>query len=245
MNDLVPKPTPLDKAEARKLADAIKVNVSLGWNAIRQARQDVLRLEAGRGWEALGYTSWADCVQKEFGWSRRSSYDVIKAAKVEAKLLCENRNCGEIPTSHLLAVADLPVNEAKKVIRKANKNPNKPATRKRIDELAAKAAAALQGKTSEQKKEIIEKAEEELEQRVKVRAKRDGLALLRRKAAKLTGKMRKLIAAAADRTDFPVEAGLRIVAEIDEVLDRDLEMQLERTDLLDKHWKGTRKRKAA
>jgi hypothetical protein len=31
-----------------------------GWEALRAARQDVLRLEEGRGWKALGYATWAE-----------------------------------------------------------------------------------------------------------------------------------------------------------------------------------------
>jgi len=55
--------TTLDAAEARRLTDDIKGFVTFTWDLVQEAY-------VGRAWVALGYSSWDDYCELEFGTSR-------------------------------------------------------------------------------------------------------------------------------------------------------------------------------
>ncbi len=201
----------LGKSAARELIESIKVNVQRGHDAVRKARADLIRLDEGKGWAALNYSSLVDCIQQEMGWKKPQAYAILRAARVEAKLDSENQNIGEMPTSHLLAVADLPINEAKKVMRKVNKEPRP--TRQRVEQLAAeaqkmiaareaRAVDKLAGMSAEQKLAHIQKKQDDLKHEVKMKRKREGIQQMQQRALKLTAKHRKLHAGIADLSDF-------------------------------------------
>lgn len=71
--------TPLSAQEARRLVDEIHADV----NALGEK---LLRLKDGRGWKALGYESWRDCVASEFKQSESQLYRLLLAEQVNQQL---------------------------------------------------------------------------------------------------------------------------------------------------------------
>lgn len=71
--------TPMTVQEARECADAIKGN-------LESLRLMLLQLHRREGWKALGYSSWRECAQKEFGQSQGYVYKLLHAAEVEENL---------------------------------------------------------------------------------------------------------------------------------------------------------------
>ncbi len=55
-------------------------------NQAAAMRASLLRLHDRMGWRALGYTSWLEMGQREFGLERRYMYRLLDAAKVERNL---------------------------------------------------------------------------------------------------------------------------------------------------------------
>ena len=65
--------------EARQCADEIKTGInSIG--------QKLLQLYEGDGWKALGYSSWRECGQVEFGFKQSHIYRLLDAAEVERNI---------------------------------------------------------------------------------------------------------------------------------------------------------------
>ena len=65
--------------EARQCADEIKTGInSIG--------QKLLQLYEGDGWKALGYSSWRECGQVEFGFKQSHVYRLLDAAEVERNI---------------------------------------------------------------------------------------------------------------------------------------------------------------
>lgn len=62
--------------EARKCVDFIR-------GSMESARRELLRLYEGRGWEALGYSNWRECVIAEFSQSQTHLYRQLQAAQIE------------------------------------------------------------------------------------------------------------------------------------------------------------------
>lgn len=72
--------------EARRCADEVKVGMfNIG--------KKLLELYEGDGWEVLGYTSWRECAQIEFGFKQSHVYRLLDAAEVERNI--ENSPIGE------------------------------------------------------------------------------------------------------------------------------------------------------
>jgi len=69
-------------AEADARAFVSSINARIG-----DIREMVIELHDHRGWEALGYASWKECVKKEFDWSESYSHRLVAAGKIERKLL--------------------------------------------------------------------------------------------------------------------------------------------------------------
>lgn len=84
----------MDQAEARSTVDAIKGHLD-------SARKLLLDLEEREGWRALGYSSWRECAQAEFGQSQAYLYRQLAAAKIERDL---DSPIGEMPESHARAL---------------------------------------------------------------------------------------------------------------------------------------------
>lgn len=64
-----------DEAEARALTDAIKEGVEKTYRRLLQAHR-------WRAWSALGYASWRDYAQAEFGMSQSYAYRLLDTARV-------------------------------------------------------------------------------------------------------------------------------------------------------------------
>jgi hypothetical protein len=73
--------------EARTSIDRIR-------RGLENIRHEVLDLYERRGWEALGYTSWRECVVAEFGQSQSQLYEALDAGRVERVLSDNFRNSG-------------------------------------------------------------------------------------------------------------------------------------------------------
>lgn len=69
----------MDVNEARQSVD--RINAQLNGASV-----ELLRLYEGRGWQALGYTSWSECAAVEFGDSKGRMYQLLNAAFVEREL---------------------------------------------------------------------------------------------------------------------------------------------------------------
>lgn len=70
-------------------------------------RTDVLRLKEGEGWRALGFLTWRDCVEEEFGQSQAYLYRLLSAAKIEREISPIGEKSTPIPESHLRELAPL------------------------------------------------------------------------------------------------------------------------------------------
>jgi hypothetical protein len=64
-----------DEAEARALTDAIKEGVEKTYRRLLQAHR-------WRAWSALGYASWRDYAQTEFGIGQSRAYQLLDQARV-------------------------------------------------------------------------------------------------------------------------------------------------------------------
>lgn len=70
-------------------------------------RQEALRFHEGQGWKALGYDSFADCMQDRLGYSKRHSYQLLDAARIENNLSAPWRT-EPIPERHLRPLSAIP-----------------------------------------------------------------------------------------------------------------------------------------
>lgn len=86
---------------------------------IHNARALYFDLYERKGWEALGYRSWRECVIKEFGGKQAYAYLQLSAAKVERNISTIVEKPTSIPESHLRPLAALPPEEQREVYKKA------------------------------------------------------------------------------------------------------------------------------
>lgn len=77
MSDLVI--APMTRERALEVVGAIRSH-------LENARTLLYELYTGKGWEALGYGSWRECVAAEFGQSQSQLYRELAAAHIEANL---------------------------------------------------------------------------------------------------------------------------------------------------------------
>lgn len=68
-----------DEAEARDLTEQIKGSVEKTWRLLLNAHE-------WKAWAALGYGSWRDYAQAEFGMSQAHAYRLLDAAKVAREI---------------------------------------------------------------------------------------------------------------------------------------------------------------
>jgi hypothetical protein len=96
---------PMTAQQARECADAIKGN-------LESLRFMLLDLQRRRGWEALGYSTWRECAQAEFGQSQGYIYKLLHAAEVEENLaqsgFIQLDKTEHIPVSQLEELHKLP-----------------------------------------------------------------------------------------------------------------------------------------
>lgn len=98
--------------EARECVKKINQN-------IQSTRALLLELYERKGWEALGYGSWRECVVKEFGGKQAYAYFQLSAAKVERNLSTIVEKTESILESHLRPLASLQPEEQKEAYGKA------------------------------------------------------------------------------------------------------------------------------
>lgn len=79
--------------EARECVSAINSHMN-------SARAELLRLYEGRGWESLGYASWRECAETEFGQTQTHLYRQLAAAEIEQRI-SPRGEIGTIPEKHL------------------------------------------------------------------------------------------------------------------------------------------------
>ena len=70
---------PLSREAARELVDGIKARIS-------DVRAALVELYEGEGWRALGYASWRNCAEAEFGGSAGHLYRLLDAAEVDRNI---------------------------------------------------------------------------------------------------------------------------------------------------------------
>lgn len=91
---------PMIYKEAREVADQIKGNMN-------NVRHLVLALYDGKGWDALGYASWRDCVTKEFQGKHSYLYYQLEAAQTERNISTMVENSSSIPERQLRPLTKL------------------------------------------------------------------------------------------------------------------------------------------
>jgi hypothetical protein len=89
--------TLMDATEARECVNLI--NKHLG--NLRALLHD---LHNRKGWEALGYQSWRECVNQEFAYDQSYLYRLLSAAQVEINI---HSPVGEIPERQLRELAKI------------------------------------------------------------------------------------------------------------------------------------------
>lgn len=97
--------------EARECIFQIKQQVS-------EFRRLVYDLDKRRGWEALGYRSWHECVMTEFDNNERYLYNVLYAAQIEANIY-STEQIGQIPERHLRPLQDVESEDQREVWQRA------------------------------------------------------------------------------------------------------------------------------
>ena len=98
MNELAKGPMTVE--EARTCADQINANMT-------NIRVLVLALYERKGWAALGYNSWRDCVVKEFNQSQSYLYQQLGAAQTARNISAIAENSDMIPESQLRSLVKL------------------------------------------------------------------------------------------------------------------------------------------
>ena len=98
-NEITPDVPQLDERQARKLIARINAGIEDVANLI-------IQLYYGKGWSAMGYTSWASCCKGEFNRSASWACRQIKAAEQRKALALpmatdDAADTSEIPESHL------------------------------------------------------------------------------------------------------------------------------------------------
>lgn len=87
-------------------ADEARLCVTQINSHMNGARVLLLKLYEGRGWAALGYASWRECVVNEFDASKTHLYRELEAAKIESRI-SPMGEIGALPERQLRPLAAL------------------------------------------------------------------------------------------------------------------------------------------
>ena len=90
----------MTEAEARQAVEDIRAGLS-------GVRDKLLELREREGWRALGYQSWRECAQAEFGFGQSRVYELLNAAKTERNISAMAENQDPIPERQLRPLANL------------------------------------------------------------------------------------------------------------------------------------------
>ncbi len=102
----------MDATEARAVVTRIKTRIDL-------ARGELLELKDREGWKALGYKSWRQCAEAEFGASTATLYRQLEAAEIARDL--QDSQFENLPTSQLQAVKQLPPEQRIEAFERADR----------------------------------------------------------------------------------------------------------------------------
>lgn len=100
----------MTEAEARECVDAIK-------SGIINVGRKLLELHEREGWRALGYASWRECAQAEFGFRQSRVYQLLEAAEIERNISTMVEI--PIPERQLRPLAALPADLQREVWQQA------------------------------------------------------------------------------------------------------------------------------
>ena len=111
MNETAIAIRPMIYKEARECVDKINTNMN-------NVRHLILDLHDRKGWEALGYTNWRDCVTAEFKQNQRYLYYQLEAAQTE-KNICTIVQKEPIPEGQLRPLSKLEPEQQREAWQKA------------------------------------------------------------------------------------------------------------------------------
>jgi hypothetical protein len=99
-------------------ADEARILVNEIRSGIVNVGRKLLELKERDGWRALGYNTWRDCAQMEFGYKQSRVYQLLEAAEIERNIstIVENQL---IPESHLRPLAALEPEQQRKACLEA------------------------------------------------------------------------------------------------------------------------------
>ena len=101
--------TAMSLIEARWCVTEIK-------QGIISVRERIWELYTREGWQALGYRTWQECKEREFGTSSRHIERLLAAARVERNLPLDTTNWShQIPESHLRPLTSLEPDQQREV----------------------------------------------------------------------------------------------------------------------------------
>ncbi|MDD5273894.1 MAG: hypothetical protein PHU14_14410, partial [Methylovulum sp.] len=101
--------------EAKEAHDSLK-------GLHKAARKILLEIRDRNGWKVLGFESFVDYGEKEWGYSQAYIYRLASAAEIEATL---NSPLGELPETYLRPLASIPADERQQVFDAAIANVEK------------------------------------------------------------------------------------------------------------------------
>lgn len=136
LKDLV---QPMNESEARDCVKAINRAVSV-------AGESLLKLHSRKGWEALGYKTWEECVDGEFSVSRATVFRHLRIAQVESdiaeKSQVETSGAPKLNDRQAKALSVVPPEQRKEVWEKTKAktglaNPPAPAIEETLNDLPA------------------------------------------------------------------------------------------------------------
>ncbi len=112
-------PPAMTRPEAQECVVQIKRNIETAW-------QLVLDLRERRGWEALGYKNWRECMAAEFDVKQAQAYRMLNAATINKAIT--DAGLPAIPETHaraLTPVIDDP-DKVRKIAREVHQQAPKP-----------------------------------------------------------------------------------------------------------------------
>lgn len=128
--------------EAREVAEQIRVHLD-------DARGLILDLYERKGWKALGYGSWRECVIGEFDQSKSHLYRQLDAAKIEREISPIGEKAKPIPEGQLRPLKELPegtrAEAYREAVEKTEGKPTAKAVQEVVDRKLAKPTAHVNG----------------------------------------------------------------------------------------------------
>ncbi|MBT9098426.1 hypothetical protein KFZ76_11980 [Methylovulum psychrotolerans] len=108
---------PTAQAVPAALADMTLEEAQEAHNSLKNlqsvARKILLEIRDRKGWKALGYSSFAEYGEKEFGYDQTYIYRLAKAEEVQKTI---NSPLGELPETHLRELGRLPAADRQAVL---------------------------------------------------------------------------------------------------------------------------------